>query len=269
MRLSGLKALAIILLAALVSVPAWGSSTALPGTLNYVEGQASFGNQVLDSHSVGSAHLQAGQTFETQDGRVEVLLTPGIFFRLDSNSSAKMVSPSLSDTEVGLKMGRATVEVAEIHKENNVSVVAAGTPAQLVKTGLYAFDSDQGMLRVFDGKAIVRRSGADIDVKGGREVSLNSDDLPKTRGFDKQAAQDQLYRWSKLRSSYLAEANNDAARIYTGNSWYGGGWYWDPWVGTYKFISTNGIFFRPVGWGFYSPAFVFPGPVFLCPAFPS
>src|SRR5262245_35977058 len=135
MRLSGLKALAIILLAALVSVPAWGSSTALPGTLNYVEGQASFGNQVLDSHSVGSVHLQAGQTLETQDGRVEVLLTPGIFFRLDSNSSATMLSHSLSDTEIELVTGRATVEVAEIHKENNVVVVAGGTPAQLVNTG--------------------------------------------------------------------------------------------------------------------------------------
>src|SRR5262249_43891659 len=82
-----------------------------------------------------------------------------------------------------------------------------------------------------------------------------------------QAAQDQLYRWSKLRSSYLAEANNDAARIYTGNSWYGGGWYWDPWFGTYTFIPANGIFYSPFGWGFYSPALIYTGPAFFGPRF--
>jgi hypothetical protein len=143
MRLSRLSAIAIILLAALVSVPAWGSSTALPGTLNYVEGQASSGTHVLDSHSVGSLQLQAGQTLETRNGRAEVLLTPGIFLRLDHNSSAKMVSSSLTNTEVELTSGRASVEVAEIHKENNVTIVAGGVPSQLVKDGLYAFDSDQ------------------------------------------------------------------------------------------------------------------------------
>ena len=47
-------------LAALLSAPAWGSyadnrQSAVPGTLNYVEGQASMGDQSLDSKAVGSA----------------------------------------------------------------------------------------------------------------------------------------------------------------------------------------------------------------------
>jgi hypothetical protein len=50
------------LLAAILCAPAWGSETsaktAVPGTLNYVEGQVSIGDQALDSKSIDSAELQ-------------------------------------------------------------------------------------------------------------------------------------------------------------------------------------------------------------------
>ena len=50
----------------------------MPGTLNYVEGQASIGDQTLNSQAVGSAELQNGQVLETGDGKAEILLTPGV-----------------------------------------------------------------------------------------------------------------------------------------------------------------------------------------------
>ena len=64
-----------------------------------------------------------------------------------------------------------------------------------------------------------------------------------------------LYRWSSLRSAYLAEANADAAPLYVygGANWYGAGWYWDPWFSAYTFIPGDGIFYSPFGWGLYSP----------------
>ena len=70
---------------------------------------------------------------------------------------------------------------------------------------------------------------------------------------------DDFYRWASLRSSYLADANVDAAEAYAGSggwrpgSWYGDGWYWDPWFDAYTFLPGDGIFFDPFGWGFYSP----------------
>ena len=67
-----------------------------------------------------------------------------------------------------------------------------------------------------------------------------------------------MYRFSSLRSQYLAEANGDAARLYAGGGpgWYGAGWYWDPWFTAYTWIPGNGYFYSPFGWGFYSPWFV-------------
>src|ERR1700758_1987106 len=76
------------------------SRPAQPGDINYVEGQASIDDQELSSNSVGSTQLETGQTLATQSGKVEVLLTPGVFLRLNVNSSAKMIKAGLADTEV-------------------------------------------------------------------------------------------------------------------------------------------------------------------------
>src|ERR1700759_3743224 len=63
-----------------------------PGAVNYVEGQANLDGRPLPPASVGSINLEKGQVVNTQAGKLEVLLTPGVFLRLADNSSAKMVS---------------------------------------------------------------------------------------------------------------------------------------------------------------------------------
>ena len=272
MKLSRVKLMGIFFLAVILAVPAWAARTdaysALPGTLNYVEGQVAIGDETLNTKSIGSAQLQPGQTLTTANGKAEMLLTPGVFLRLDSNSSVKMISPGLIDTRVALPQGRAMIEVAEFHPQNNLQVTADGATARLLKTGLYDFDAAGDQFRVFDGKAVVQQGDQQITVKGGHEVDLSPDVKLKAKGFDKKAlAGDDLYRWSSLRSSYLAEANVDAARVYVANGWYGpgwfgGGWYWDPWFGGYTFIPGSGILYSPFGWGFYSPLLVYRSPFF-------
>src|SRR5258706_290507 len=100
-----------LLIAGLLALPAWGrTNPPQPGTVNYVEGQASVGNQPLTSTSVGSTELQAGQILTTQKGKVEVLLTPGVFLRVGENSSLRMDSPELANTAMTLQNGRAVLE---------------------------------------------------------------------------------------------------------------------------------------------------------------
>ena len=258
MRLSGLKLIASFFLAAVLSAPAWAANQALPGTLNYVEGQAAIGDQTLDAKSVGSVGLQTGQTLTTQTGKAEVLLTPGVFFRLGDNSAATMVSPNLTNTEVALNQGQAMVEVAEFYKQNLLQVQEDGATTQLLKEGLYAFDADNGDVKVFKGEALVQDGDRQIKVKQGHELELKNASL-KTAKFDKNSfEQSDLYRFSSLRSEYLAEANVDAARVYVagGPGWFGPGWYWDPFFTTYTWIPGGGILYSPFGWGFYSPLWV-------------
>src|SRR5262249_32713979 len=161
-------------------------ATAYPGTLNYVDGQASVGGKAVDSKAIGTVQLEAGQTLDTQNGKAEVLLTPGVFLRVGDNSRVKMISPSLTDTDVELEKGEAMVEVSEIHPEKRLVVEQSGGASRLVKTGIYEFDANQGQVRVFDGEALVQANENDkqIKVKGGHEIDLNAASM-KSHGFDK------------------------------------------------------------------------------------
>ena len=274
MRLHQLTWIAAFLLAAIFSAPAWARDTsperAVPGTLNYVEGAVHIGTQALNSKSIGSAEVETGQSLTTATGKAEILLTPGVFLRLGENSSVKMISSSLTDTGVELDKGHAIIEVDEIHRENDIHIAADGETTELLKTGLYDFDLNQGQLRVFDGKARVEYANKQVDVKGGRDVSLGSTQQVKPQKFNKKSYDEgDLYRWSSLRSAYVAEANVDAAGIYAdtgwgpwGPGWWGAGWYWDPWFDGFTFIPGDGIFYSPFGWGFYSPWWVYQAPFY-------
>src|SRR6266404_6913139 len=252
MRQSRLIAMATsIILAAALSAPAFGANPARPGTINYVEGQVSIAGQPLDAQAIGSAELQPGQSLDTQIGKAELLLTPGAFFRLGDNSSVTMISPTLTDTELRLEKGEATVEVAELHPENNLVIAEDGAKIRLIQTGFYDFDADNNLVRVYEGEAQVEVNGQDLTVEAGHQIVFNAGASMKTEKFNKDQVQDDLYRWSSLRSSYLAEANFDQAQDYQAGT-YGGGWDWDPYYGAYTFVPGDGIFYSPFGWGFYS-----------------
>jgi hypothetical protein len=263
-----LRATGFGLLAALLCLPdsaaaAPQSNQAYPGMLNYIEGQASIGSRTLDANSAGSAALQPGQTLNTEQGKVEILLTPGVFLRMDDYSSVQMVSPDLNRTELVLERGRATVEVAELREENDLLIDQGSVTAQLVKPGFYEFDADAGRIRVFQGKAEVQAGDRRIKVKGGRELDLQTAGRLKAVKFDKKLFdEDDLDRWSSLRSAYISEANQDVAADYETNAYWSSGWYWDPWFDCFTFIPTDGIFFSPFGWGFYSPWWVYGGPFY-------
>jgi hypothetical protein len=259
-------------LAALLAVPALAvpprinadRGPAQPGTINYVEGQATLDGQSLNQNSVGTA-LQPGQSVMTTNGRVEILLTPGVFLRLNNGATVRMDSPSLANTAVTLDRGRAMIEAGEILPANNIMLNEDGVSVRIAKKGLYDFDATAGTVRVFDGQADVTPAGGKIiEVKAGHQLALLNQEKLKTHGFDKTAAEDDFYRWSSLRSSYLAEANVSAARMYYagGPGWYGPGWYWDPWFTAYTWIPGDGIFWSPFGWGFYSPFFVWYAPFY-------
>lgn len=236
-----------------------------PGAVNYVEGQATIDGQELGANSVGSVELQKGQVLDTQTGKVEILMTPGVFFRVDDNSSVKMISPDLANTVVELDKGRAMVEVTDISKNNDIRVDMNGASTKLLKRGLYDFDTAQNQVRVFEGKAeVYANDRKKVTLGDDHEVTLNTAGKLKSEHFDNKQYADAFYRWSGLRSGYLAEADADTAQLYVngGPGWYGAGWYWDPWFGAYTFIPGNGIFYSPFGWGFYSPFAIWGSPFF-------
>lgn len=246
-----------MILAGLTSLPAFASDSALPGTVNYVEGNVALGDQSLTAKSVGSATVEPGQSFITNKGKAEILLTPGVFVRLDDNSVLQLVSGNLTNTEVRLERGSALIEVDELHKENKLVVADNGATTQLTKTGLYEFNADHNQMMVFKGQAEVQEGDQREKVKGGHEVNLSGAQL-KSTGFNKGSVENSdLYKFSSLRSQYISEASVDAAEGYAGGGW-GPGWFWDPWFSAYTFFPGDGFLYSPFGWGwgFYSPTWI-------------
>src|SRR3984957_8419918 len=185
---------------ALVALPVAAASSAIPGTLNYVEGQVAVAGQTVTSHSVGSVQVEPNQVLETGQGHAEVLLTPGVFLRVGDNSAVRLISPGLADTRVEVLRGEAIVEVAELFKDNNLTVMMNGASTRLVQQGLYAFNAGSGMVRVFDGQAIVQQNDRTMELKKGRELTLGG---PwKSAHFDPKSpvAQGTLYAWGHLGS---------------------------------------------------------------------
>jgi hypothetical protein len=234
---------------------------AQPGAVNYIEGSVSIDGRTITNQAVGSAQVDPGQTLETAQGKAEVLLTPGIFVRLDDHSALQMVSNSLVNTQVQLQSGRAMVEVDQISPENRVTVVDNGITTQLEKRGIYEFNAQTPLVQVYDGKAVVRVDDKTIDVDKGHELTLVASAKLKPQKFDRKAT-GELYAWSSLRSQYMAEANVSSAQmIYVNNPWwwYGTGWYWNPWYASWAFVPGAGYFYSPFGFGFYAPVYAYTG----------
>ncbi|HTW65256.1 MAG TPA: hypothetical protein VME17_11595 [Bryobacteraceae bacterium] len=248
--------LALMAISLLPALPALAVDSAVPGTVNYVEGQVSVAGQPVTSRAVGSVQIQPNQVLETGQGRAEVLLTPGVFLRVGNHSAVRLLSPNLANTQVELLNGQAIVEVTELFKDNNLSVLMDGASTRLDKQGLYAFDANTRAIRVLDGKATVLANDRNVDLGKGKELLLAG--RLKGQHFDAKAVaeQDPLYAWSNLRSEYEAEASMQSARaVFVGGGpyWYGPGWYWNPYWDMYGFIPGAGIWYSPFGWPFYSP----------------
>ncbi len=210
------------------SAPSNHPETASPGTINYIEGRVRIGTEMLNSQSVGKVALQAGQTLETENGRVEVLLTPGVFLRLGHDTSVTMVSPSLINTKVKVVSGEATVEVDEYHSEQNLMIAEVDSTSYLVHTGLDNFDPQQGLVRVVKGQAVVVQNDRHVRVNPGQEVNLFPETARlKAKNFDvaQYKRVDPLYSWTRLRSQYLAEARRRICTAGTVGAQAG-------WVGT-------------------------------------
>src|SRR5215469_16892627 len=126
----------------LFAVSAWGQNaiSARSGMVNHVEGQVLLDGKTVEPKFGEFPQVNNEQTLSTQEGRVEVLLTPGAFLRMAENSSFKMLSNRLSDTAVEVLSGSAMIEVDELLKDNAIAVHFKGATISLVKQGLYRFD---------------------------------------------------------------------------------------------------------------------------------
>jgi hypothetical protein len=227
-----------------------------PGTINYVEGQVSLDGQLLSARSIGTARLKPGQSLNTTEGYVEVLLTPGAFLRMGHNSEVRIYSAGLVESQVQLARGSALLEVDQLTPGTSLGVVMGGTTTQIRKDGLYGFDTTRQVVMVVDGQATVQEAGGSTTLDKRHQVQLASNQPLKKRSINlKDIEADPLFAWSRARSEDVAEASSSAAATASAYAAASPGWFWDPTWNSYGFWPYANSAYSVFGWNFFSPGY--------------
>jgi hypothetical protein len=241
------------ILAAAIPAAAQPVISARSGVIAYGEGAVYLGSQAWEPSSSQFDAIKENTVVRTEGGRVEVLLVPGSFLRLGENSSFRLITNRLIDTRLELLSGSAVLEVDQVSKDDNVTVVSGQAVIQFPKAGLYRLDSAPADVKVFKGAAAVQMGDQNIEVPSGKMLGM-AGQTAAVQKFDTEDT-DSLDNWSHRRGDLVASANVSAANYArtTSTSLLGNSWAWNPYFGMYTYLPMSGQWFSPYGGWFWSP----------------
>jgi hypothetical protein len=265
--------LAAVLALGVCSLSAQPVISAKSGVIAYVEGKVFLGDQPLEYSVTKFPDIKENGVVRTEDGRAEILLTPGVMLRLGENSSLKVLSNRLIDTRLDLLAGSAVVEADAVAKDNNVTIACKNGAVTLSKAGIYRFDAAPGSVKVFKGQADVQMSGETTPVPvGASRMAMLDSTAASVQKFNSEET-DALDHWSRRRGEYVALANVSAAKSLLDSGNYSptlgiGGvglgmgmgmngclnsWAFNQWYGMYTYMPFRGYLNSPYGYQFWSP----------------
>jgi hypothetical protein len=227
--------------------------SAKAGMVHVAEGDVYLNDQLIQPKATEFPDVKVGQVLRTQEGRAEVLLTPGSFLRLGENSSFRMDSNKLTDVRLEALTGSLLIEVVEFLDENSIIIQLKDAAVTVRKAGVYRLDTDPARVRVIEGELAVNVNGQLEILKESKGIVASAAGWTKEK-FDTKET-DALLRWAKRRSSYIAMANVSAARQASTGA-YGfsrSGWYFNPYFGTFTFLPFYNTMRSPFGYYYYTP----------------
>lgn len=228
------------------------------GGVNFVEGSVTVARKEGRSGVLLKGdQIEIGDRVSTgADGKAEILLNPGSYVRLGTNSTFSFDTTTLDDLKLRVDRGSAMFEVFATN-EFKVTVILPKGSVTLVDTGIYRFDvaaNGASKVAVWDGFAEITNSTATL--KKGRVATI-AGGSPTVEKFDRDE-KDALAVWSRERGKVLSKATaslkNQAVRDSLINSYNSGRWgIYDAfglWIYNAQF---GGHCFLPFGRGWYSP----------------
>jgi hypothetical protein len=181
----------------------------------------------------------------------ELLLTPGSFLRIGNQSDLILESANSAGVRLRLLKGEALIEVLD--KQPSIFVEQSGAVAAFQNPGLYTFNARRREMAVYAGEARISRNGIQRTAGADQGVKLRS-----FREFPvKPDPPNALWAWSNFRSKQLSGESAASAKssgISSGEP-RSSSWLWDPWAGSYTWVSASGAVTGPFGWPYYSPGY--------------
>ena len=182
------------------------------GVIHYFEGTVTVAGKPLTAQFGKFAFIPEGAELRTEQGRAEVLLTPGVFLRVGEKSAIRLASNSLTDTRVELVAGSAMMESAEASAGTSVTLTYKNWSIRQTQEGLYRVDSDPPRLQVRGGEVEVTTAGGDapVQVAKGMDLAFGNVLAPEKSPVE---LSDSLSDWSNGRAQSISADNAIAADI--------------------------------------------------------
>jgi hypothetical protein len=171
------------------------------GLINFSEGLVFVDGQPLAKKFGTFDRLKNGSSLVTEAGRAEIQLTPGTFLRVGENSSIRMVSDNLADTQVEVLAGSSMLDSEGAAAGSFVKLIFRDSTIQITKPGRYRVDAEPPQLRVYQGEAEVTRNGSPMKIESSQLLPL--DGAPVVKKFT-DGADGLLDVWSDERHSMIA-----------------------------------------------------------------
>ncbi|HKC63794.1 MAG TPA: FecR family protein [Pyrinomonadaceae bacterium] len=206
--------------------------SAKAGGINLVSGNVTVERAGAKSAQALSSNdnLESGDKVITgMGGRVEVLLNPGSYLRMDENSEFEFTDAAMDNLRIKLVRGSIIVEASSAEDVNlAIEVSTQQTDATIIKGGLYRFNilaDGTTEIAVRKGRLFYGH-GTQAEIKGGQKVLIGHGRIEVAKLNKKEM--DALDLWSKDRAEYLAKANRQLqprTLMASFNSYY-----WDNWA---------------------------------------
>lgn len=248
------------------------------GVVYFFEGYVFIGDQQLQQKFGRFPEIGEGGVLRTELGRAEVLLTPGVFLRVDENSAVRMQSDRLTDTRIELLRGSAILEVSHEAVDPPDTLLYKGWLVRLPQDSIARIDSGPPRLRVLSGTAEVSAEDSaegdstPVTVRRGEVLPFASVLVPEQATTQ---AVDAFNLWAMNRSSVVSEDNtiaegitDDPNQLDTSGAALGGFtyfpqtgipslgitypyglsfWSLDPlWVNPYLSLNPYGVLYQPL-----------------------
>jgi hypothetical protein len=241
-----------------ISASAQPVIAAKAGTIAKAEGKVFLGDQIVEESLTKFPDIKENGVVRTEEGRAEILLTPGTVLHLGENSSFRLITNRLIDTRLELLTGSAVVDAEQISKDTNLTVICKDATIAVAKAGHYRLDAEPARIKVYEGIADVQLRGQHLEVGSGKMLEF-AGQLALVEKFDRTDT-DSLDNWARRRCEIMAMANVSAAKSaynsYTPVGSYGM-WSWNPYFGLYTYIPGSGRFCDPLyGYCYWSPGTV-------------
>lgn len=246
--------------------PAFGQDavSAKSGMVNYFEGKVLLNGEPLVYDRARFPQIPAGGTLQaTDEGRAEVMLSPGVLMWVGEGAKVELVSDNLLNAKVRVLAGSVVISGTEFTDDMSLTVLVNEDTVDIRKKGIYRFDAAPASIYVYDGEATVARAAGNSKVKKGNALALSQPQAQLAK-FDKDETS-ALLAWAESRDSQIQTASLSSARSMAiggypalGYGSMGGTGYWlyNPYFGMYSFVPMNRMMMSPFGYYYLNPGAV-------------